>query len=161
MGNQKPARKRAPYGVLFLILLFSACSAKPSCPHWKSTTANSVCPKYKANKCTFTTEKLCANIQLELTYNDCDGYLLYLNTFSVPLPDNRQNPGMIPVFLQIQGVQTEALAHRLQGGQRLLLPDSLRNPIINALNNEQTVTLRAGRYSGDITACGWTPIPLE
>lgn len=147
--------QRLNKGTLLAFLFLScSCSHSAKCPRWQKTCVNSTCPPFCSTKKTFTTDKLCRNIQLEVT-NIHGESAIYLNVFSLPIKEDPDHPNQCVVFMTINEKENQVIADRLQGGGRLKLPDSIREQMINALSAGHAITISAGNYSGTITSAGW------
>lgn len=78
---------------------------------------------------------------------------VYLNVHSIPVPAYQGNPKSVLVNLAINN--SEALrcqAYRLEGGQRFLLPDEIAETLIEALKNDQEISISLTGYRSIVKA---------
>lgn len=118
---------------LFLIAL-SNCSSH-STSNWKQDSLNDLHRSIYQNK----------NVQLEILSTETTT-TVYLNTLSLKFPSTQQQPGKTTVIIQIDDQPIKVLAHRFQGGQKLLFDEPTRKLILSAIKNQQVLALQAGRY---------------
>lgn len=141
-------RKRALSCALSLVCL-SSCSSPVR--HWEIEQTLTCNPCYNSGKVYFPPCDEIFGLELELARGPTD-YRMYLNIFSRQFPSEDEEGNKTKVSVTIAEQPTDFLANRFQGGQRLLLPDEAVDQIINALIDNQTVTIAVGRYSSEIVS---------
>lgn len=75
---------------------------------------------------------------------------MYLGAYSLEFPSSREDPCKTQVTVTIDDQPFVALADRLEGGQKLLMPSDATQSIITALLENRIVTIKAGRYLTEI-----------
>lgn len=102
----------------------------------------------------FFADESARGVELELDAGS-SGLRMYVNVFSIEVPALPDSPTLAKVSLKICDEEYLYLAHILQGGQRLLLPDEARDTIIEALVDGFPITLSTGRYCSAIPAANF------
>ncbi|MEC7838403.1 MAG: hypothetical protein VX777_00015 [Chlamydiota bacterium] len=149
MTTHKKLWKGVPF-TLFL-LLFS-CSKSPVM--WKHSKSYGTCSEYSSSKVHYKDPTSTRPLEIELI-NTSDTSLLYINAHTLEFPAQKEHPDKSKVHITIDDEEIETSAYRLQGGQRLLLDDDSRKLIVDALNNNKSVTIKVGRYKTVLSPKGF------
>ncbi len=91
----------------------------------------------------------CGDLGLELV-RTCEGIRLYLNVFGLNIQPCERDETVSTVFVSFRERSYSFCADRFLGGQRLLIPKSVQDEIIEYLQQNQPVLIRVGRYQADI-----------
>lgn len=137
--------KRAS-AALFLLLL-NACS--PSCQDWKYDCSIAQNPCQSSGRIYLCASNQFSGLEIELVRTLCD-LRMYVNVFGLEIPPDCNDPTVSKIYLSFKDHSYTCLAPRFTGGQRLLIPESARDEIIDYLSCEQPVFIRVGRYEADI-----------
>ncbi len=136
--------------ILGLILLSLFACGKPC--YWTHDTIRSHHKDY--SKIVYNPRDPIHGIELELV--SAEEHLKgYLNIHACPLPLHPDQSKSIVVKIEIDGQTTTYEAFRLEGGQRVLLPDDLLNTLVNSLSNDINVTVILPGYRSQILAEGF------
>lgn len=143
-------------GLLIALSFFSffclfSCNA-PCFPHWGFNEIASSCPTQNSAQILFPSNKSYQPVQLELLRTG-SGIWMYLNFLSVPVPKNQNDPCKATVKCQVQEEVFFVEAERLEGGQRLLIPEDSANKITEFLLQNETINIRIGHYKALIQPC--------
>jgi len=136
--------RKIAFCALFLILLFNS-SCSPQCQQWKIAVIKSNCPCATYTKVYLPTNNAFNGI--DAVFISCNGSVrLYFNALTflfVPFDDN---PECSQVTLKINDQAHTFIAERLEGGQSLLLSEESTQLIVEALLEQTSVDVTAGRY---------------
>ena len=83
------------------------------------------------------------------------GIILYLTTRSVPFAPLLQEDSKSTVIMQIGTFEECLIVERLEGGQKLLLPEPLVEQIISALRAGTSIFFKTGRYQLTVSPDGF------
>jgi hypothetical protein len=94
---------------------------------------------------------------------------VFLNIRSIPIPAQRQDPKHATLFLTIQGTGSTHQVYRLEGGQRFLLDAQTTALLLEALKNNQEVSLSLCSYRTTLASEGFAkkldqllhPFPIQ
>lgn len=128
-----------------LLLLLASCT-KPVSP-WKVDKVETSNPSYNSSRYIFTD----GNVRFEL-YKTAYETVGYFSVTSLPIPPLHENSSMSQITLTIEDDTETVMAHRIAGGQKLILPENTLQKILRALQQKQSVTLKTGRYSLTVTS---------
>ncbi|MEM1283252.1 MAG: hypothetical protein AAGG81_06835 [Chlamydiota bacterium] len=128
-----------------LLLLLVSCS-KPLSP-WKVNKIETSNPSYNSSRYIFTD----GNTRFEL-YKTAYETVGYFSVTSLPIPSLLENSSISQIRLTIDDDRETVIAHRITGGQKLILPENTLQKILEALKEKKSVTLETGRYSLTLTS---------
>jgi hypothetical protein len=129
-----------------LILLFPLlCFACTKTSHWSHDCIHSQNKEHHSSRLCYFSKDPIHGIDLELL-NTKEHLKVYLNVHSAPIPPCQGNAKSVLVKLKIDDEQFSFIAHRLEGGQRILLPKENAEQLIEALKNHREVTLVLNDY---------------
>jgi len=135
-------RKRAL--ALFLIIL-SLSSCQQNCRQWDFTKIPGECPPT-----TFARAYLpaCSNLNgIAAEFLSIGGELhLFLNALLFEFPSSESDPCVSIVTVKINDTELEYPAERLDGGQRLMMPQEATETIVAALCEGLCVEVSVGSY---------------
>lgn len=151
MQKQFSIGKRAVLA-LFLIIL-SSCS----CFSWFCNICSPWCcegncawdPCFSSQRIYLSPANKYSGLEMELM-NFRGEIRMYLNVCGPEIPPYPDDPSKAEIFLNFRDHHYRTLAERLRGGQRLLIPECVRDEIIWYLFQCQPVFLQVGRYSTDL-----------
>lgn len=126
----KRVSRRGSLGFLFLL---SACT---STQHWKVSQHKTTPSVYWC----FKPENAFNGVSVEIIEKQCD-QVAYLGVLSREIPPYDADPTKAKVTLIIDTQNLSFLAHRMQGGQRLLLPLEATKQLISALAAKKKVVV--------------------
>jgi hypothetical protein len=137
-------RKRA-FSVLFLFfLLFSCCSSAKRC--WEVERIESYCPSKAFIKAYLSAPNTFDGLEAEILGSG-EEFHFFLNAFTLQLPCEKDKPRQTKVLMATETEERVYFADRLEGGQRLRLPDEAFGWILSALNDNTEVEITVGRYT--------------
>jgi len=141
-------------GALVALFFFlSGCSNE--CPSWRNENIqSSSCPSYSIKKVYFPTKNNLSGLELEIA-DSLTGLRMYLNSFSTILPAEEDDAHQTNVTYIVADQRYQAAAYRMEGGQRLLLPNDATEQILDALWDQQTVEFQVGRYKAVVDPDGF------
>lgn len=132
--------KRALFGAFFIL---SSCSP---CSLWQYDSISSCDPCFQSAKIYYEPQNVFREPGVEISYNTDTGFSVFLNLYGCALPNQLINDSMIEVTLVINSNPIPILAVIYQGNQRILLPETCAQMIIESLLNKDEVVLKVGRY---------------
>ena len=127
--------------VLTLLLLASCRSTNP----WSVDRVTSGNTKFNSTKLTHFTNDPIHGLDLEFLKTH-DRLYVYLNVHSTPIPPLKTDPESSFVYISVESEKHRFEAHRREGGQRLLLPDSAVELIISSLEQQHPITIHVAGY---------------
>jgi hypothetical protein len=142
--------KRAISSALFFFLY--SCS-KPG-QSWNYQQTITPYPVYNSGKLSLYPQNDFRGLELEFIKGNSK-MRMYLNIYCLSFPQEQNDSSKTLVTISTSNDTQEVLAHRFEGGQRLLLPDEAASNIICKLLNNQIITIAVGRYSSDIIPQGF------
>lgn len=137
------------------VLLTACCST--SCPSWQLQTNCGYCPMFSSARMYLKPVNQFSGIELEFVWSPY-GLRLYLNVSGLQIPSNPSDSSTSLVYISFRDHSYCFAAPRYQGGQRLLIPDDVRNEIVSYMQEEQSVFIQTGCYQADISPCDFLPI---
>lgn len=129
-------------------LLAVSCQSSP--PSWKVSETKSRHPSYQACSISQKPDNPYRGMELEFVRTSSRTHA-YLNVFSLTFPSDRLDENKTKVVIKIEDEEQIFLAHRLEGGQRLLLPEDARDLLVQALLENKPVAMIAGRFDVKIS----------
>lgn len=131
--------------VIFILFLtfFSSCS-KP-CLGWKLSTIHAVYPCSTYAKARLTPCNPFSELEAELLCNGKDTSF-FLNALMLGFPPAETCEGKINVNVMIAEQSYEYASERLEGGQRIKLPEQAKQLIISTLLDGDSVIISIDRY---------------
>lgn len=127
------------------LLLLCACSSHS---HWTADQVRSDKKEFSSTKLSYLSSH---GIDVELL-KIAERLNVYLNVHSLPVPPHQGNPKSALLKLEIDGEVLRCETYRLEGGQRLLLPEDITRVLLEALNNHKDATLILQGYRTTIKA---------
>lgn len=142
---------------LFLILLAS-CSH--NCQQWKLATIKASHPCSTYTKARLAPSDLFNGMEAELLCNGNDE-TLFFNVHILCFPPAKNPEGKIDVAVCIKGESFTFAAYRLEGGQRLMLPDEAKQIIVASLLEGFPVYVSVGRYEAKLVCNNFQKVYTE
>lgn len=122
------------------------------------TSCASTADKWKLRRIDSSNDFVCAHLSLPPTntfrnlevvfQKDGTTTKVFLNTYSIPF--QRDESGMTPVVIYIDGVPSSFKAPVLAGNQRILLPQDATEILLVALNEKKAIVITTGKYSAEV-----------
>lgn len=135
---------------LFLLLFISACSPQKN---WIYREVSSKLPEFESSYLQLPPQNELTGIGVEIL-SCVTGTTAYLNVISRQIPPFQGNPAEAIVVFQIGDEKIPYKAHRMEGGQRLLLPHEATEKLIKVLSQDKTLKIYLDGYQTDvITPC--------
>ena len=128
---------------LALCLLAASCQSNPS--NWEVSETNSSHLYYQAYRVSQKPDNLFRGMELEFVRTS-SGTRAYLNVFSLKFSPYRSDESKSKVVIRVDQDEQTFLAHRLKGGQRLLLPENAQHLLIQSLSENKPLVIIAGRF---------------
>ena len=136
------------YRTLLLALLLTGCQTSPS---WQVTHLEGQDPIYDSARLSYPVRDIVNEIGVEMICTQ--GQVnTYLEVHSHAIPSYQGNPTQARVALKIDGKTTPGIALRREGGQRVRLPSSLHELLVEALKQKRPVTILLDGYSTTLDA---------
>lgn len=88
-------------------------------------------------------------MEVELVQTRCS-LRMYINSHSLEIPSEPNDPYSAQVFVSFRSHSFTTRFDRLVGGHRLLVPDTVRDQIVDSLLAGQPVYIRVGAFEADI-----------
>lgn len=126
-----------------LVVLLCGCTTHN---RWSVDHIKSGRPEFNSSKLSYRTLDPLHGLELELIRTQ-NSFNLYLHVNSQTIPPCKNNPKAALVSVITQDASHTEEAARLQGGQKILLSENLRDIIIDALQKNSSLTIRVGNYS--------------
>lgn len=134
-------------GAIFALFLFLTSCSKSS-HQWICEKTLTHDPCYDSMRIILPSRNHFRELELELTQGAyCK---MYINVFSIELPEDPDCPNKTKVSLSVDGNSKIVYADRLKGGQRLLLPPDTTQMIIDSLLEGKPLSLSVSRYKAEI-----------
>jgi hypothetical protein len=134
------------------VLFFSSCTS--SARSWTQERIDANFPQ-ECSIMLLEPENPFHNLEIELQKQE-ESIVVYLNVHGTPitpLPDRTY-----PVIFDIDDQIFTYHAHVFEGNQRLLLPEKAQQQLLESLNREAKISIRAGKYHTDVTYEGFKPM---
>jgi len=132
------------------IFLFLLCSCTQN-DNWAVNHIQTGNEAFNSSKLSFPTHDAVNGIDLEFLCVQGKVHA-YLQVHSQTIPPYQGNPKEAVVTLQMGETTFSGIAHRHEGGQRLLLSDSLQEHLLKALKENKSVTIRLEGYKTVVAA---------
>lgn len=142
--------------ILSFFLPLCSCTTAPS-RQWELEKACTPYASYDSARLFLPVDDQYRGLELVLVHGS-QGASMYLNACNSMLPCDPCEGAdfdMTPVDLVIADQYVTLMAHRLKGGQRLLLPTEAVNLIVESLFAGCPVFLTVGCYQTEITPCNF------
>lgn len=128
---------------LCLISLFS-CSLSP-CRQWQIQEVLAKYPCFNGGRLTLASDSDCSYLEVELIRNR-SGIRFYINILFLQAQPLQDNPSHTRLEIVFEGQDPWVVyPYLMEGGQRLLLPGEIADPLIQALLDDCCFTIRMGR----------------
>lgn len=131
-----------------LFVLLTACSSHS---HWTSDHVESDKKDFSSTKLSYLSEDTVHGIDLEFLKIE-KRMNVYLNVHSVPVPPHQGNQKSALLKLDIDGEIIRCETYRLEGGQRILLPDEMAKIVITSLQDRKEITFILPGYRSTVKA---------
>lgn len=142
-------------GVISLFFLLISCNSPP-CQQWRYDAVITGCRAYNSVQLTLPPADL-KSISVDLVHG-VNGTRMYINTLSIPFPCDSGKPEKIYLNYKIDSVWCGIEVDRLQGGQRLLLPEFAVQHFIEALLKNKSIQINVERYDVTIVSTGFSEL---
>ncbi len=129
------------WDILFLFLLLAGCAKSDP---WSLDTVKAG-GSYNSSKLCYHAEDQVNGIDLELL-SASEKLSIYLTVHSHAIPFYPNDPKKALVRISNPHKKMTFLAHRREGGQRLLLPESAHDFVLSSLQNGEPLTLQIPGY---------------
>ncbi|MGK5594869.1 MAG: hypothetical protein ACSNEK_05890 [Parachlamydiaceae bacterium] len=136
-----------------LLSAFFILTACTPCSNWQYESIYSHDPCFHSAKISSCVNNFFVEPEVEINYNSQIGLRLYLNLYGCPIPSSLVNEGNVAVTILFPDRKEVIQANILFGNQKILLPESCSQSLINCLLNEKAVAIHVGNY--------YTNIPTE
>lgn len=143
-------QKKALFSAFFLLL--SSCSHP--CSNWNFEETQTTCPSYQSAKIYTPAQNSFDGLEVELIAT-LDNAWMFLNIYSTPLSGDAATPGIIAVNIVALEESWQTSGVLFEGGQRIALNDEARDYIIEALLNNQPITITVDRYHAELSPEGF------
>ncbi len=144
-----PILRGRALAVLPLIFFLSSCVEPSSCD-WQREEYHSHFPGYSSKIISLPPANDDFGLELELASYSTESDRMYINLFSLPIPENPNRPKKVDVAIAFESSTETVEADLFSGGQRILLPPEAAQKIIDSLLEGQAVTISVDRYRGEI-----------
>lgn len=148
------SRKKAVSAFFLLFFSFLSCSSPSS---WQSSHHYQSPRAYRSKQILCKASDSYKTIQLEIIKTP-SSLCAYLHTLSQEFSELESFKGYSEVTLSTENDKKLFIAPRLQGGQKILLPEEALQWILNALNQNETVLVQVGSHLGEFPI---TDLPQE
>ncbi|MEI8365700.1 MAG: hypothetical protein WCF65_04695 [Parachlamydiaceae bacterium] len=145
--------KRLVYLLFLISCLFVSCS--PPCYQWKFAAIKADCPPATYVKGYLPACNTFSGIEAQLVCTN-GTFVLYLDTCTLQFPSTSDCPTQTKVNISVNNHKYQILAERLEGGQRLILPDDTVQFIIYSLLQASCVEISVGRYQTTLVCEGFS-----
>ncbi|MBS0616347.1 MAG: hypothetical protein JSR58_07350 [Verrucomicrobia bacterium] len=136
---------------MILLLLLCSCAAQNN---WQVSHLQTGSSKFDSSRIVFPTRDLVSGIDLELTRSS-DQIFAHLQVHTDAITPYQEHPREALVRLTVQNQIIEGIAHRHEGGQRLLLTETLQEPLLAALQKGEDVKIELMGYRTIISHAGF------
>lgn len=127
--------------------LLTGCSRSDS---WKVSHIQSGSKEFSSSRLSYRSPDPVNGVDVEFLSLE-DSCHLYLNVHSHPIKPYKGDSKTALVQVKTEDLTSSYLAHRHQGGQRLLLPDTVKDYIVEKLKQGQFVTISTSGYSSTLS----------
>ncbi len=141
-------------GALTSALFIALISCSRPCQKWSIDKTVTRCPSFNSGKISLKPACLFGEIELEIAQGPCE-QRMYLNVFALEFPSLPEDPAKAKVIISFEDRESITYGFKLQGGQRLLLPDETAQEITAALLEGQSFCLKVGKYESTIIPNGF------
>lgn len=128
--------------ILSLILLLTACTTPKK---WTYSEVVSKTPQFSSTLLQYEPDDEQIGVGVELLKGSF-GIVGYLNVQTCKIPSLPDEPNASLVVFAIEDEKIPYKAERMEGGQKLRLPDAAIEKLICALQNSQSVTIYLDGY---------------
>ena len=140
--------------MIFLLWLLAAMSSCAQSGSWQVSHLQTGSSKYDSSRLYFPAADAISGIDVEMIRSDSEIFV-YLLVQNYEIEPYQDNPKEAIVRLMFDDQTIDAVCHRHEGGQRLFLPDSLKQPLLSALQEEKDVTLQLAGFRSTISGRGF------
>lgn len=128
------------------LLLLCSCARSS---HWSSNEIHSRTKEHDSSKLSYHSRDRAHGIDVEFLKTK-DHLNVYLNVHSIPIPASPSKTASLK--LELEGKILTCEAYRMEGGQRLRLPEEIATLLIESLKNHNDVILTLPGYRTTIMA---------
>jgi hypothetical protein len=131
--------------VLSTLCLLCLCSCSKTTREWNFWTNGNPNACFSSGRMTLASDNTTSQMELEIS-RTASGTRMYLNIFLLAVAPLSEDPNKATFELIIEGqAPLRFYPYRLEGGQRLLLPQEVSDYIIELLLSNQCFTIKLGR----------------
>lgn len=141
--------------ICWCILVFVALTSCARQDNWEQSQVRAGSSSFNSSKLTYATRDPINGIDLEMLYTN-EKLRIYLDVRSHCIPAYEADTKKAVVRIQSPEKKVIILAHRREGGQRLLLPESSHTFILESLKKGQTLTFEVPGYKAIVQAEGFS-----
>jgi hypothetical protein len=139
----KLSKKNKVY-LLFLFLIFFFLNSCVKDPHWNNSYILSQNKEYNTSSLIYKNPKSF----LEVEFLQYDNKIsCFLNIFSLETANNSKN---IPIFFSTDSDKLQSYGYIREGNQKITLNEEAKDFLIEALNKNQTVTIKVDEMEESI-----------
>ncbi len=131
---------------LFLCILSSCSTCSPGWVYETSLAKNAA---HSSGRIYLCASNHYSGLEIELMNTPVE-LRMYINIFGLEIPADPDDPTISKVYISFKDHSYTFCAPRFAGGQRLLVPENVKDEIIFYLGCDQPVFIRVGRYEADI-----------
>ncbi len=128
-----------------LAFILVAASCQPESNSWEVKETKSRHRSHQAVRLAKKPDNPFRGMEIEFVKTS-SGRRAYLNVYSLAFPSTGADGKQTEVLIRSGEIEHRFLASRLEGGQRVLLPEDATNLLIEQLTNQQTVVIISGRF---------------
>ncbi len=121
---------------------------------WEYREVVTDCPQYNSALLTHPVQEDFSGIEVQFLKGEF-GVVTYLNVMCRTIPPFNDHSSEAIVILEIDGEKTPIVAMRMEGGQRVRLPDEIGWKMLDALDAEQTLSIYLDGYGTEICRDGF------
>jgi len=133
-----------------LAIILVAASCQPASNSWEVKETKSQHRSHQAIRLAKKPDNPFRGMELEFV-RTASGRRAYLNVYSLAFPSMGVDGKQTEVLIKSGEIEHRFLASRLEGGQRLLLPEDAKNLLIEQLTNHQKVVIISGRFDVEVS----------
>lgn len=132
----------------FMALFLTSCSSGCG-PEWCCVTHQVSPSDYSSRRIYLPANNGFNQMEVELVQTKCS-LRMYLNSHGLEIPADPSDPSKALVYVSFRSHSFTTKFDRLVGGHRLLVPENVRDQIVDSLLSGQPVYIRVGAFEADI-----------
>ncbi|MGM0440021.1 MAG: hypothetical protein ACQEP8_02770 [Chlamydiota bacterium] len=137
---------------LTLLFIFNSCTSSP--PRWQFENLRGTHASDRSERIFFPASNPVTGLEVEFLRSSF-GRQMYLNVFSRTIPPAKDKENLSLVSIVVNDQVQNFYAYRLQGGQRLLIPDYYQEYIIKSLSQGKEVTIKLQGFQETIPSANF------